>query len=73
MGIASKRIVQQGIAYFWKSLDFESRGLLTESVEGAVTVKVGILFQNLTTSSEKDVFLRRRCLGPCKTLKGCPL
>ncbi len=35
--------------------------------------KSGSLFQYLTTRIEKDDFLRRHWLGPCRTLKGWPL
>ncbi len=43
---------------------------LKEFTKGAVTIGVGSLFQYFTTRVEKDDFLRRRRLGPCKTLKG---
>ncbi len=33
--------------------------------EGAVTIEVGSLFQNLMTCIEKDIFLQRPRLGPC--------
>ncbi len=45
---------------------------LKEVTEGLVTVEVGSLFQYFTTSVEKDDFLRRRRLWPCRTLKGWP-
>ncbi len=33
--------------------------------EGAVTIEVGSLFQNLMTCIKKDIFLQRPRLGPC--------
>ncbi len=47
--------------------------LLTPSqvdTEGAVTIGEGSLFQYFTTLVEKDDFLPRRLLGPCRTLAG---
>ncbi len=43
---------------------------LNELTEGAVTVGVGSLFEIFKTRIEEDDFLRRRRLGPCRTLKG---
>ncbi len=51
----------------------ESSWCLNEMTEGAITIEVGSLFQYFTTRFEKDDFLRRRRLGPCRALKGCPL
>ncbi len=45
----------------------ESSRRLNELTAGAS------LFQHITTCIEKDDFLRRRRLGPCRTLKGLPL
>ncbi len=49
------------------SVNISSHG---EFTEGAVTIGVGCIFQYFTTPVEKDDFLRRRRLGPCRTLKG---
>ncbi len=48
----------------------ESSLRLKEFTEGAVTKGVGSLLQYFMTRVEKDGFLQRRRLGPCRTLKG---
>ncbi len=53
--------------------DAESSWRLNELTEGTVTIGVGSLFQYLTTRIEKEDVLRKRRLGPCKTLIGRPL
>ncbi len=51
----------------------ESSWRLKEFAEGAVTIGMVSLFQYFTTRVEKDAFLRRRRLGPCRTFRGWPL
>ncbi len=48
----------------------ESRWRLKKLTEGAITIEVGSLFQNFANRIEKDDFLRRHRLGPCRTLNG---
>ncbi len=48
----------------------ESSRRLNAITEGAITIEVGSLFQYFTTCIEKDDFLPRRRLGPCRTLEG---
>ncbi len=38
--------------------------------EGVVTLEAGSLFKNVTHFTEKDIFLQKRRLGLCRTLKG---
>ncbi len=47
----------------------ESSWRWKEFTEGAVTKGVGSQFLHFTTRVEKDEFLRRRQLGPCRTMK----
>ncbi len=47
----------------------ESSWRLKEFTEGLLTKGVWSMFQYFTTRFEKDDFVRRRRLGPCRTLK----
>ncbi len=53
-----------------KALHAEPSWLSDKIPEGVVTLQAGSQFKNVTHFTEKDIFLQKRRLGLCRTLKG---